>query len=69
MDTVETNTIWMGPMLKKIDDIMYILPKGLNTIHIESNYKETSVKNVKGVYFSYAKYQCRRKPWINIMRP
>ena len=36
----------------KFTDIVHIAPKGLYTIQNESNYQETSVKNVRRVYFN-----------------
>ena len=39
----------------KLDDVVHIAPKGLNTIQIESNYQQTSVKNFRGEYFNYVR--------------
>ena len=39
----------------KVDDIVHNAPKGWNTIKIESTYHETSVKNAKSVYLTYAR--------------
>ena len=35
---------------------MHISPKGLNHMPIESNYKETSFKNVNKAYFNHHRY-------------
>ena len=41
----------MGIMFPQFKDIVEISPKELNSISIELNYEETSVRHVKETYF------------------